>query len=99
MRPCRGRPRTSAGVTPEGAPVVVDLDARRRPVLLVFLSTHCDGCDLFWRGAGTPPPAGVDVVVVTKGPGQVVGRARSGHSPQGSTSRSCCPTGPGPTTG
>ncbi len=39
-------------------------------MLLVFLSVHCDGCDLFWRGIRDTPPTGVDVVVVTKGPGQ-----------------------------
>lgn len=60
-----------SGVTPQGAPTVVDLDARRRPLLLVFLSTHCDGCELFWTGVRDTPPTEVDVVVVTKGPGVV----------------------------
>jgi hypothetical protein len=60
-----------SGVTPEGASVEVELDARQRPVLLVFLSTRCDGCDLFWNGVRNSPPTEVDVVVVTKGPGVV----------------------------
>jgi hypothetical protein len=59
------------GITPEGAPVAVDLDGRRRLIILVFLSTHCDGCDLFWWGVRDTPPAGVDLVVVTKGPATV----------------------------
>ncbi len=59
------------GITPEGAPVGVDLDGRRRLVVLVFLSTHCEGCELFWRGVRDTPPAEVDLVVVTKGPATV----------------------------
>ena len=57
-----------SGVGPDGAPVSVSLDDRSRPLLLVFLSTDCDGCDVFWRGVRDGPPEDVDVVVVTKGP-------------------------------
>lgn len=60
-----------SGVTPEGAPLVVEFGTRRGTVLLVFLSTHCDGCDVFWRGARDAAPAEVDIVIVTKGPGGV----------------------------
>ncbi len=60
-----------AGVAPDGTPVALDLDARHRPVLLVFLSTNCDGCDLFWRGLAVQAPRGVDAVVVTKRPAAV----------------------------
>jgi hypothetical protein len=54
------------GVRPDGTPVTVDLAARSRPVLLVFLSIGCDGCDVFWAGLADPPAA-IDVVAVTKG--------------------------------
>jgi hypothetical protein len=37
-------------------------------VLLVFLTTHCDGCDAFWAGL-REPPSDIDVLVVTRGPG------------------------------
>ena len=40
------------GVTTEGAPIRVALDAASGPVLLAFLATHCDGCDTFWNGLG-----------------------------------------------
>ena len=59
-----------AGVRPDGTPVVIDLAAASRPVLMVFLTTECDGCDQFWRGLSDPPPD-VDAVVVTRGPGAV----------------------------
>jgi hypothetical protein len=72
-----------AGVGPGGGPVTIELAARHRPVLLVFLHVRCDGCDQFWRGltdhpddthaahatAGMPDP--VDAVIVTRGPGSV----------------------------
>jgi len=59
-----------SGVRPDGTPVIVDLAACSRPVLLVFLALGCDGCAQFWEGL-TDPPTGADVVVVTKGPGAV----------------------------
>ena len=55
------------GVHPDGSPVQVVLAGRTRPVLLVFLTTDCDGCDQFWAGLADPP-VGVDTVIVTKGP-------------------------------
>lgn len=58
------------GVRPDGSPVAIDLAGRSRPVLLVFLSTDCDGCDLFWAGMADPP-AEVEVVAVTKSPTEV----------------------------
>ena len=58
------------GMCPDASPVSVDLAAATRPVLLVFLTTDCDGCDHFWMGLADPPP-GVDPVVVTKGPDAV----------------------------
>jgi hypothetical protein len=58
------------GVRPDGSPVVIELAGRSRPVLLVFLTIDCDGCDLFW--ARLPArTAGVDVVAVTKSPTEV----------------------------
>jgi hypothetical protein len=58
------------GVRPDGTPVTIDLAAATRPVLMVFLTTECDGCDQFWWGLSDPPPE-VDAVVVTRGPGAV----------------------------
>ena len=55
------------GVCPDASPVSVDLAATSRPVLLVFLTIDCDGCDHFWQGL-VNPPAAIDTVVVTKGP-------------------------------
>jgi len=60
-----------SGVDPDGMPIRVDLASSLRPGLLVFLSTNCDGCDLFWTGLRRDLPPGVDVVVVTKGPANV----------------------------
>jgi len=60
-----------SGVRPDGRPVGVDLGSGVCPVLLVFLSTNCDGCDLFWDGLRDAPPSGVDVVVVTRAPTSV----------------------------
>jgi len=58
------------GVRPDGIPVAVDLAVATRPILMVFLTTECDGCDQFWRGLADPPPD-IDAVVVTRGPGAV----------------------------
>lgn len=58
------------GVLPNGSPMVVELAGRSRPVLLVFLTIDCDGCELFWNGLADAP-AEVDVVAVTKGPSEV----------------------------
>jgi hypothetical protein len=55
------------GVCPDGTPLSVDLSSASRPVLLVFLTTDCDGCNHFWKGLADPPPD-IDIVVVTKGP-------------------------------
>jgi hypothetical protein len=60
-----------AGVDPAGRPVAVGIGGAARPVLVVFLSVDCDGCDLFWRGLRERPPAGVEVAVVTRSPGTV----------------------------
>ncbi len=61
------------GVRPDGTPVSVALDDVAdlgRPVLLLFLSVDCDGCDAFWTGLSGDDPALDEVVpvVVTKGP-------------------------------
>ncbi len=62
------------GTAPDGRPVEIRLDAEDRPVLLVFLTTRCDGCDTFWQGlaaVGDPALVGVVPVVVTKEPDAV----------------------------
>ena len=58
------------GVRPDGTPVTVCVTDGGRPLLVVFLTTDCDGCDVFWGGL-VDPPRGADVVVVTKGPDAV----------------------------
>jgi hypothetical protein len=59
------------GSAPSGEALHVSIDDFAGPLLVVFLSLHCDGCDGFWDGlrddAEPELPEGVDVVVVTKG--------------------------------
>jgi hypothetical protein len=59
-----------AGVDPRGRPVDAPMERR---TLLLFLSTSCDGClDLWAAFAGRQPaplPAGVDALLITRGPG------------------------------
>ena len=69
--PVSWRAADLSGVDPVGDPLRVDLGSGVRPALLVFLSTNCAGCDLFWAGLRSDPPTGVDVFVVTKGPATV----------------------------
>jgi hypothetical protein len=63
------------GVRPDGTPVSVALADLDRPLLLVFLSVECDGCEGFWRGLGGAGPDGmateVVAVAVTRGPDAV----------------------------
>jgi len=62
------------GVRPDGSAVSVALAGLDRPLLLLFLAVHCDGCESFWRGLGDaddPSVAGVVTVAVTKGPDSV----------------------------
>ena len=60
------------GVTPEGDALSVSATAGPGSALLVFLSSGCTTCGAIWRsllaGAGPTMPAGLRVVVVTKGP-------------------------------
>jgi hypothetical protein len=61
-----------AGVTPRGDAVVVSMAASGR-TLLAFLSSGCTSCAAFWSALGEPArlrllPAGLRIVVVTKGP-------------------------------
>jgi hypothetical protein len=61
-----------AGVTPDGDALSVSATAGAGSTLLVFLSSGCTTCAGIWRslapGAGPTLPAGLRVVVVTKGP-------------------------------
>lgn len=61
-----------AGVNPEGDAVSVSATAGAGLTLLVFLSSGCTSCAGIWRSLGGEPsttlPAGLRVVVVTKGP-------------------------------
>jgi hypothetical protein len=58
------------GVCTDGSPVTFELAGRTRPVLLVFLSIACDGCDVFWAGLADAQVE-ADVVAVTKSPSDV----------------------------
>jgi hypothetical protein len=64
------------GVTPSGESVTVGLDGRQGRLLLVFLSTRCDGCQAFWEGLRQPHTLGlsadITAVAVTRGPGSIV---------------------------
>lgn len=39
-----------SGARPDGTPIEVRICDIGRPILVVFLATHCDGCDDYWRG-------------------------------------------------
>ena len=63
-----------SGTRPDGSTVSITLSEGRRPLLLVFLSTQCEGCDVFWTGlaeGADPALDRVEPVVVTKGPDTV----------------------------
>src|SRR5664279_5023982 len=59
------------GVRPDGSSIEIRIADAGHRILLVFLSTQCDGCDEFWRGLGSPDgtalPGSVSAVVVTRG--------------------------------
>jgi hypothetical protein len=75
-----GRPGVSAawpavdivGMTPSGESVTIGLDDRHGRLLLVFLSTRCDGCQTFWDGLRHPDALGLSAdispVAITRGP-------------------------------
>lgn len=42
--------RSISGITPEGEPLVISLEASPDPTLLAFLSTTCSSCTPFWEG-------------------------------------------------
>ena len=71
----RDHPATSPGdidgVDPWGAPVQIPIVGSAEPVLLLFLSAACLGCRDLWCGTEALRqclPAGVRVVLVTRGP-------------------------------
>ena len=63
------------GVDPSGDAVTVSVAGASGRLLLLFLSTDCDGCEEFWsrlRQSGDAGlPADVSPVVITRGPGVV----------------------------
>jgi hypothetical protein len=62
------------GTRPDGSAVAIDLADLSARLLLIFLTTRCDGCTAFWDGladASDPTLSGVVPVVVTRGPGTV----------------------------
>jgi hypothetical protein len=59
------------GVTPQGDPCSLAIVESGEPVLLLFLSSHCAGCQDLWDGADElrrALPDGLRIVVVTRGP-------------------------------
>jgi hypothetical protein len=67
-----------AGSTPDADAVALDLAAPGGPTLLAFLSSGCSSCAGFWASLHEARlPAGVQPVVVTRGPDRErVGRLR-----------------------
>ena len=63
-----------SGVTPEGEAAAVAVLGATHDTLLAFLSSGCLACNGFWEalgaGGGLGLPAGMRVLVVTKGPGE-----------------------------
>jgi len=63
-------PHNVAGVDPSGAPLHVPILERAEPMLLLFLSSTCQGCLDLWHGLdvlrAALPPA-LDLAVVTRG--------------------------------
>ena len=72
-------PRPAAdivGVDTAGRSVIIRVDRGSGQLLLVFLSTDCDGCEAFWSRFRQPGDAGlpddVSTVIITRGPEAVV---------------------------
>jgi hypothetical protein len=72
-----GRPTTTphdvTGVTPDGAPCVVEVVEAAAPVLLLFLSAACLGCRDLWEGLPelhTGLAGAARLAVVTRSPGE-----------------------------
>jgi hypothetical protein len=66
-------PRNVVGVDARGAPLVIDIEGARGPVLLLFLSSACHGCADLWEGTSqlrAELPGDVAVVIVVRGPDQ-----------------------------
>ncbi len=67
------RPRDIVGVTPEGVPCQVEVMEAAAPVVLLFLSAACLGCQDLWEGIGQLQ-AGLGeaarLAVVTRSPGE-----------------------------
>ena len=71
--PPRTRPRDIVGVTPDGVPCRVEVMEAAAPVLLLFLSAACLGCQDLWEGLGQLQAGLGDaarLAVVTRGPGE-----------------------------
>jgi hypothetical protein len=78
--PPRTRPRDVVGVTPDGVPCRVEVMEAAAPVLLLFLSAACQGCQDLWEGLGQLQAGLGDaarLVVVTRSP-ESVPAARGG---------------------
>ncbi len=81
-QPSAGLPASDlVGVNPAGEAAEIAIGRFRGRILLAFLATKCDGCDVFWTGLGgtgrpeeleqSRLPTDVTPVIVTKGPATV----------------------------
>ena len=64
-------PRDIEGVGPDGSAATLHVMQSAEPVLLLFLSADCLGCQDLWQGTpelGRSLPQGVRTVIVTRGP-------------------------------
>jgi hypothetical protein len=88
--PPRTRPRDIVGVTPEGVPCRVEVMDAAAPVLLLFLSAACLGCQDLWEGMGQLQEGlgeAARLAVVTRSPVEAPrreGSTREGPGRQGS---------------
>jgi hypothetical protein len=86
----RDHPATSPadidGVTPAGEQVSVEIVGLAQPILLLFLSATCLGCQDLWAGTAelrAALPAGLRIVMVAKSPGDEDPAAIAALAPSG----------------
>ncbi len=92
--PVRTTPLAAANVSGtdiEGRPVSVRLVTPGAWTLLLFLSSHCDGCAPFWRAVQDAPSLGLD-----EGDAAIVVTHDLEREDRPAIARALAPSGPGP---